>query len=228
VGLAPLRVASLGRATRTSHHRCGRHEPAALLLGNPGAGGHPPALAGTDFVCSMAEGRRQARSPPPEPRRAWSLAPSRHRSQAGARAQPRLIAWPPPGDSTKARADHSRTRRSDEPGIIDERAGPRRDAGSMDRRRLRSTVLEDGRSFVRTGGNPRDQRLRAVSAHPAPQFGRKTRGSCSDDPRESSRARRPQGHRQRTKPQVSYSMRRPLIARAMTSCWICSVPSKMS
>jgi hypothetical protein len=29
-------------------------------------------------------------------------------------------------------------------------------------------------------------------------------------------------------PQVSYSMRRPLIARAMTSCWICSVPSKMS
>jgi conjugative relaxase-like TrwC/TraI family protein len=26
----------------------------------------------------------------------------------------------------------------------------------------------------------------------------------------------------------SYSMRRPLIARAMTSCWICSVPSKMS
>jgi hypothetical protein len=75
---------------------------------------------------------------------------------------------------------------------------------------------------------PRDQRLRAVSAHPAPQFGRKTRGSCSDDLRESSRARRPQGHRQRTKPQVSYSMRRPLIARAMTSCWICSVPSKMS
>jgi hypothetical protein len=26
----------------------------------------------------------------------------------------------------------------------------------------------------------------------------------------------------------SYSMRRPLIAREMTSCWICSVPSKMS
>ena len=26
----------------------------------------------------------------------------------------------------------------------------------------------------------------------------------------------------------SYSMRRPVIARAMTSCWICSVPSKMS
>ncbi|HEX5367146.1 MAG TPA: DUF1905 domain-containing protein [Acidimicrobiales bacterium] len=25
-----------------------------------------------------------------------------------------------------------------------------------------------------------------------------------------------------------YSMRRPLIARAITSCWICSVPSKMS
>ena len=28
--------------------------------------------------------------------------------------------------------------------------------------------------------------------------------------------------------QVSYSIRRPLIAREMTSCWICSVPSKMS
>jgi hypothetical protein len=26
----------------------------------------------------------------------------------------------------------------------------------------------------------------------------------------------------------AYSMRRPLIARAITSCWICSVPSKMS
>jgi hypothetical protein len=25
--------------------------------------------------------------------------------------------------------------------------------------------------------------------------------------------------------QVSYSMRRPLIAREMTSCWICSVPT---
>jgi hypothetical protein len=25
-----------------------------------------------------------------------------------------------------------------------------------------------------------------------------------------------------------YSIRSPLIARAMTSCWICSVPSKMS
>jgi hypothetical protein len=25
-----------------------------------------------------------------------------------------------------------------------------------------------------------------------------------------------------------YSMRRPEMARAMTSCWICSVPSKMS
>jgi hypothetical protein len=32
----------------------------------------------------------------------------------------------------------------------------------------------------------------------------------------------------RQKRQVSYSMQRPLIARAMTSCWICSVPSKMS
>ena len=31
-----------------------------------------------------------------------------------------------------------------------------------------------------------------------------------------------------TFPQVSYSIRRPLIALAMTSCWICSVPSKMS
>ena len=29
-------------------------------------------------------------------------------------------------------------------------------------------------------------------------------------------------------PQVSYSIRRPLIALEMTSCWICSVPSKMS
>ncbi len=28
--------------------------------------------------------------------------------------------------------------------------------------------------------------------------------------------------------QVSYSIRRPLIALEMTSCWICSVPSKMS
>jgi hypothetical protein len=28
--------------------------------------------------------------------------------------------------------------------------------------------------------------------------------------------------------QVSYSIRRPLIALDMTSCWICSVPSKMS
>jgi hypothetical protein len=26
----------------------------------------------------------------------------------------------------------------------------------------------------------------------------------------------------------TYSMRIPLIARAITSCWICSVPSKMS
>jgi hypothetical protein len=39
---------------------------------------------------------------------------------------------------------------------------------------------------------------------------------------------RPQGHWQRTNPQVSYSIRNPLIARAITSCWICSVPSKMS
>jgi hypothetical protein len=37
----------------------------------------------------------------------------------------------------------------------------------MDRRRLRSTVLEDV-GLVRTEGDPRDQRLRAVSAHPAP------------------------------------------------------------
>jgi hypothetical protein len=29
-------------------------------------------------------------------------------------------------------------------------------------------------------------------------------------------------------PGQGYSMRRPEIARAMTSCWICSVPSKMS
>ena len=28
--------------------------------------------------------------------------------------------------------------------------------------------------------------------------------------------------------QLSYSMRRPLMAREITSCWICSVPSKMS
>jgi hypothetical protein len=28
--------------------------------------------------------------------------------------------------------------------------------------------------------------------------------------------------------QVSYSIRRPLIALEMTSCWSCSVPSKMS
>jgi len=27
---------------------------------------------------------------------------------------------------------------------------------------------------------------------------------------------------------TTYSMRRPEIARLMTSCWICSVPSKMS
>jgi hypothetical protein len=27
---------------------------------------------------------------------------------------------------------------------------------------------------------------------------------------------------------LTYSIRSPLIARAMTSCWICSVPSKMS
>ena len=30
------------------------------------------------------------------------------------------------------------------------------------------------------------------------------------------------------RPEPSYSMRRPEVARAMTSCWICSVPSKMS
>jgi hypothetical protein len=30
------------------------------------------------------------------------------------------------------------------------------------------------------------------------------------------------------KPRIAYSIRRPLIARAITSCWICSVPSKMS
>jgi len=28
--------------------------------------------------------------------------------------------------------------------------------------------------------------------------------------------------------QLGYSMRRPLMAREITSCWICSVPSKMS
>ena len=27
---------------------------------------------------------------------------------------------------------------------------------------------------------------------------------------------------------VDYSIRKPLMVRAMTSCWICSVPSKMS
>lgn len=31
-----------------------------------------------------------------------------------------------------------------------------------------------------------------------------------------------------TFPEVSYSIRKPLIAQEMTSCWICSVPSKMS
>jgi hypothetical protein len=33
------------------------------------------------------------------------------------------------------------------------------------------------------GGDRPDKRFRAVSAHPAPQFERNTRGSCSDDPR---------------------------------------------
>ena len=30
------------------------------------------------------------------------------------------------------------------------------------------------------------------------------------------------------RPWFAYSMRRPLMARLITSCWICSVPSKMS
>ena len=38
----------------------------------------------------------------------------------------------------------------------------------------------------------------------------------------------PQGQSIWPFPQVSYSIRIPEIARAMTSCWICSVPSKMS
>ena len=32
----------------------------------------------------------------------------------------------------------------------------------------------------------------------------------------------------RVSPGQGYSTRRPLIAREITSCWICSVPSKMS
>ena len=46
-----------------------------------------------------------------------------------------------------------------------------------------------------------------------------------------SSAARPEGATLRPQgafAQVSYSIRKPLIAREMTSCWICSVPSKMS
>jgi hypothetical protein len=126
-----------------------------------------------------------------------------------------------PADSTNAQADHCRTRRGDEPGIIDEGAGPRTDAGFMDRRRLRSTVLED-RPFVRTAGSPPDQR---VPAAPAGQFEQKTRGRLEmaflfGAIRQSQTIW--------PFPQVSYSIRIPLIARAITNCWICSVPSKMS
>jgi hypothetical protein len=82
--------------------------------------------------------------------------------------------------------------------------------------------------LVRTEGDPRDQRLRAVSAQSAPQLGRKTE-EAAQMTRERALVRGGrQGHRQPTEPQVSSSVRRPLIAREMTSCWICSVPSKMS
>ncbi len=40
----------------------------------------------------------------------------------------------------------------------------------------------------------------------------------------SAATHKPAGQQRETR----YSMRRPLMARAMTSCWICSVPSKMS
>ena len=39
---------------------------------------------------------------------------------------------------------------------------------------------------------------------------------------------RPIGQTARSGGKARYSMRRPEMARAMTSCWICSVPSKMS
>ena len=35
-------------------------------------------------------------------------------------------------------------------------------------------------------------------------------------------------YKQRDHGTICYSIRRPEIARPMTSCWICSVPSKMS
>jgi hypothetical protein len=40
--------------------------------------------------------------------------------------------------------------------------------------------------------------------------------------------RRPSAPGRPSAPRQRYSMRMPLIAREITSCWICSVPSKMS
>jgi hypothetical protein len=48
---------------------------------------------------------------------------------------------------------------------------------------------------------------------------------CTD---RSHRGRRHQTIRPRPGSIAGYSMRMPDAARAMTSCWICSVPSKMS
>jgi hypothetical protein len=77
-------------------------------------------------------------------------------------------------------------------------------------------------------GGPLDQRVLVVPADPAPELVPKSEEDQRRLPNwRSSRATQTE-HPIRAFPQVSYSMRRPLIALAITSCWICSVPSKMS